>query len=781
MRKFVVALAALFMFAFAAQASAAPPTSIFGGKIPCTQQAQPDGRILCAGPGGSDSNAPANTVPSYDGTPIDVNVAFPNPQEFGDGPYPLAMYFHGFGGGKEGFDGDLKRFTDSGMAAFSMTERGFKKSCGKPDAIQALNAVTPGACNKGFIHLMDSRYEVRDAQYLVSILADEGLIEPKKIGTVGASYGGAKSMTLGALKDRIMLPNGNLADWKSPGGKDMAIAVAAPIVPPTDFAYSLVPNGRTYDYTVDNPYLGPDGKAPYGVMKAAIINLLFGAGDSFSGQNGTDLDPLFDVVSWRNQMSAGEPYDNAVGQTMVSEMTTHHSSYYIDHGEEPAPMVIAEGLTDDLFPIDEALRFYNRTKHEYPDSTVGLLFADIGHPRAPVKPEYSQGRDEDKEMGYQIVEQWFKYYLLGQGDKPFDGVMTKSQVCPYSDPSGGPYTADNWADFAPGEIRVSDPAKQVISKDGGNSTIAAKFTTIFDGCTQQGETEEPGIVTYDFPVTPAGGFTLGGAPTVIADVSVANGGASQIAARLLEIKSGKERIIARGVYRPDASGRQVIQLHGNVYHFDQGSRARLQLLPRDGDPDPTQTSLAYVRPSNDQQDVTVSNVEVRLPVREEPGALDGLVKSPLPKVLPKGYELADDYKSIGSVAPDGSPKPAKKATVKGKQLKLNLDCRGVNLCRSVNVQIKGTKKPLKGVTIAKKTGVTVTGNKQATVTFKLTAKARKAFKDKKKRKVVRKRGKKRVKKVTVKGLKKTGAKVTVRGWDPEKKTNLTITRKGKVK
>ena len=39
---------------------------------------------------------------------------------------------------------------------------------------------------------------------------------------------------------------------------------------------------------------------------------------------------------------------------------------------------------DDLFPIDEAIRFYNRTKNQYPDSTVSLLFADIGPPRAPI-------------------------------------------------------------------------------------------------------------------------------------------------------------------------------------------------------------------------------------------------------------------------------------------------------------------------------------------------------------------------------------------------------------
>lgn len=775
MRKLVVILAAMFMLVVVPSASA-EITSVFDGHIPCNTK--PSGVRECAGPGGPDANAPANTVRSYDGTPIDINVAFPSEAQFGPPPYPLAMYFHGFGGGKEGFGGDLKRFTDAGMAAFSMTERGFKKSCGKADAIAALNAVNPGACDKGFIHLMDTRYEVRDAQFLVSKLADQGLIKPKKIGTVGASYGGAKSMSLAALKNRVMLPDGSLAPWKSPGGIDMEIAVSAPIVPPTDFAYSLVPNGRTLDYVVDSPYLGPDGKAPYGVMKSAIINALFGAGDSFSGQNGTDFDPLFDVVGWRGLMSQGEPYDSAGGQVMVHEMTTHHSSYYIDHSQAPAPLIIAEGLTDDLFPIDEAIRFYNRTKHEFPDSTVGLLFADIGHPRAPLSGENSQGRPADQDMGYEVVQKWFEYYLLDQGAKPDAGVIAKSQVCPYEEPSGGPYAASSWAAFAPGEIRVSDPATRVIEKGAGDNTVAGGFTTLFDGCSQQLVTEEPGTVSYDFPVTPAGGFTLGGAPTVIADVSVANGGASQIAARLLEISGGQERIIARGVYRPDPSGRQVIQLHGNVYHFAAGTQARLQLLPKDGDPN--LSAVAYVRPSNDQQDVTISNVEVRLPVREAPGALNGMVQAPAPKVLPEGYELADDYAAIGGVAPDGAPAPAAKATVKGKTLKLQMNCGNVNLCRSVNVEIKGSKKPLRNVRIATKTAVTVTGGK-ATVTFKLTKKARKAFANRKKRKVIRRGGKKKVKKVVVKGLKKTGAKVIVRGWDSPRTSKLTITRTGKVR
>ena len=778
MRKFAVALAALFMLAVVPQAAAAPPSSIFGGEITCTTQAQPDGRTLCSGPGGPDSNAPANTVPSFDGVPIDVNVAFPNAQTFGDGPYPLAMYFHGFGGGKEGFDGDLKRFTDLGFAAFSMTERGFKKSCGKPAAIAALNAEVPGACDRGFIHLMDTRYEVRDAQYFAGLLADQGLILPKKIGTVGASYGGAKSMSLGTLKNRIMLPDGSLAPWKSPGGLDMEIAVAAPIVPPTDFAYSLVPTGRTLDYVTDAPYLGPDGKAPFGVMKSAITNGLATAGDSFSGQNGTDLDPLWDINGWKTMMTAGEPADPEVADLMIEEMTNHHSSYYIDHSIPPAPMIIAEGLTDDLFPISEAIRFYNRTKNQYPDSTVGLLFADIGHPRAPVAGDASQGRAADKELGYQTVEAWFDYYLNGNGTKPAAGVTSLSMVCPYEQPAGGPFTSDTWANFAPGELRLNDPTTRVISRDGGSPAVVSGFMTLIPACTQQPETAEEGIAQYDFPVATGGGYTLGGSPTVIADISVENGSASQIAARLLEInQNGQQRLISRGVYRPEKTGRQVFQLNGNVYHFAAGTRARIQLLPRDGTDGPTGAILSSFRPSNDQRDVTIRNVEIRVPVREAPGSLGGLVKAPARKVLPAGYELADDYRSIGSVAPDGAPKPAAKATGSGRNLKLSLNCGGVNLCRPVTVEIKGSNKPLKNVVIARKSGIRLTAGKTTVVSFKLTAKARKAFRDS--RKTVRKRGKK-VSSI-VKGLRKTGAKVTVRGWKSPKTTNLTITRTGKVK
>ena len=63
--------------------------------VPCTVQS--DGVRFCG------SNAPRSTSPAWDGTPIDVNIAFPpGPGGAHDGRYPLVMLFHGYGGGKLG-------------------------------------------------------------------------------------------------------------------------------------------------------------------------------------------------------------------------------------------------------------------------------------------------------------------------------------------------------------------------------------------------------------------------------------------------------------------------------------------------------------------------------------------------------------------------------------------------------------------------------------------------------------------------------------------------------
>src|SRR5438876_9091067 len=85
----LVALAGIGLLAPAT--AQAEITSVFGGSVPCTTQ--PDGVRFCG------STTPRSTTPTFDGVPIDVNAAFPAGS---DGPFPLIMMFHGYGGSELG-------------------------------------------------------------------------------------------------------------------------------------------------------------------------------------------------------------------------------------------------------------------------------------------------------------------------------------------------------------------------------------------------------------------------------------------------------------------------------------------------------------------------------------------------------------------------------------------------------------------------------------------------------------------------------------------------------
>src|SRR4051794_2764722 len=87
LRRRLAALLVLAALALLAPASAqADITSVFGGSVACSPQ--PDGVRFCG------STSPRSTTPTFDGVPVDVNVAFPAGS---DGPFPLIMMFHGYG------------------------------------------------------------------------------------------------------------------------------------------------------------------------------------------------------------------------------------------------------------------------------------------------------------------------------------------------------------------------------------------------------------------------------------------------------------------------------------------------------------------------------------------------------------------------------------------------------------------------------------------------------------------------------------------------------------
>src|SRR5256885_14656419 len=186
----------------------------------------------------------------------------------------------------------------------------------------------------------------------------------------------------------------------------MSLAAAAPNVPWTDLAYSLQPNGSTLDYVKDAPYKGNPG-----VEKKSFLDGLYLVGCSITGFCAPEgSDPEADLTGWKNRIEQGEPYvGDPLMTDIVNELQAHHSSYGIDHSEPPAPLLISNGFTDDLFPVDENVRFYNRTKLLYPRSFVGLEWLDYG-------PQRGQNKAGDVAGLHARQQAFFDYFL--KGDRP---------------------------------------------------------------------------------------------------------------------------------------------------------------------------------------------------------------------------------------------------------------------------------------------------------------------------------------------------------------------------
>jgi hypothetical protein len=572
----------------AAPAAAEEVPSALG--IPCSPG--PGGVQTCTG-------SIDTRVPSWDGVPLDVNLTFP--PAAGQGPHPLIVYLHGWGGSKDGAAVDTNGLAQQGYAVMAYSARGFGNSCGSEASRDA------AGCARGWVHLADARFEARDTQHLAGVLVDAGLVEPR-IGVTGDSYGGGQSLILATLRNRVMRPNGKLVRWRSPDGERMAIAAAAPRIGWSDLAYSLTPNGGTLDFRGRNPY-----RPPSGVAKQSYLTGLFATGAATGFYAPPGADPDADLTSQFELIQAGEPYDsNPDLRELLSQIKRFHSAYYLEQGlparkrEKPAPLLIYNAWTDDLFPADEAIRYAKRVQVRHPGAQPSLFFADgFGHPRAEfgATPGLEEARDA-----------LFARYLLGDrsaGGLP--GIQTYTQSCDGA--AAGPFVSRNWRRQHPGEVDFSTPDPQTFTSEGGSDEVAAVVNPIAAGgsCRSVDAADEPGAATYRLPASSGAGYTLMGSPTVIAKLET-TGEFPQVAARLWDVApDGSQTLVARGVYRPTAETRQVFQLHPNGWRFEAGHVPKLELLGQDA---------PYARPSNGAGfTVKVKQLRLELPVRDRPGGV----------------------------------------------------------------------------------------------------------------------------------------------------------------
>ncbi len=562
------------------------------GKLTCTPT---EGVRFCEG-------SIANRVPTWDGVPIDANVTLPATRSKS---LPLVIQLHGWAGSKSGL-GSSKEWAEDGYAVLNYSARGFGNSCGS----LASRTADPDGCARGWVHLSDSRYEARDSQYLAGLLADQGIVAPRKIGVTGGSYGGGQSLILATLRDRVRRQNGSYVPWRSPGGKRMEIAAAAPTIPWSDLVHSLTPNGGTLDTEVTSP---ADDLAPLGIMKLSYQNILYGSGMATGFYSPKGVDPSADLTGWFELESAGEPYaGNPAVRALSREIAHNHSAYYLKMSVRPSPTLISNGFTDDLFPVDEAVRYANKVLSKYPRAPISQLHFDYGHPRG-------QGKEADAARLSTRIHQWFDHYVKGKRVRVLRGVEALTQTCPRTAPSGGPYRARTWDALSRGEVRFRASGKRTVLSTSGSQAVSRAIDPITGqgACAATPAADEPGTASYRLPAATGKGYTLLGSPVISARFAV-TGREPALAARLWDVAPGgaTQTLVARALYRPRPGKRQVFQLHPNGWRFAAGHVPKLELVGRDS---------PYGRPSNFDWSIAVSDLKLRLPVHEKAG---GAVKSP---------------------------------------------------------------------------------------------------------------------------------------------------------
>jgi predicted acyl esterase len=644
MRKLAAPIAVLICL-FAAQAADAAITTALG--VSCTT-------VTTAGPtlGQRHCGAATGTLtPTWDGTPIDVSVTFP-PATGADNNYPVIGVFHGWAGSKiTPTSSTTQRWVQQGYAVFSMTDRGFFASCG------ILVPVKPPSCANGYIHLLHNEYEVRDAQYLLGRLADQGLIDPQRIGATGGSYGGGMAAQLGALKDRTMLTDGSLIQWRSPAGNiPMKIAATAPEFTWTDLAQSLQPNGSSLDYVADAPYKGMQNDHRFGIQKQNWTTALFAGGQQAGFYAPTPPgDPKANLISWNNANSTGGPYDGVAAVNEQMAELPNHSAYYTDMSEPPAPALFSNGWNDDLFPVDENIRYYNKVRSAYPNAAIKLIDLDFGH--TPNRAASVTGANPDVLALLAAENAWMNYYVRGVGGEPagaHGGVDIYTSVCPINS-GGAHYSADNWASLAPGEIRLVSPDPQTIAAPGtapSNAFVGTSASPV-TVCSTQAAGDNASDATYKTDPAPAGGYTVAGSPTVIAEFNTI-GANDMIAARLYDVDPADgQRLVGRALYRPthvgDGFAKQVFQVHPQAWKVVAGHYLKLELATRDDNA--AVGALSYARLATGRNSIQVRNLELRIPTIDPPGSAGGMVVEPADKYLPPGYTLARDVKTTVPGAP----------------------------------------------------------------------------------------------------------------------------------
>ncbi|MGV9249618.1 CocE/NonD family hydrolase C-terminal non-catalytic domain-containing protein [Streptomyces sp. NPDC003710] len=562
--------------------------------------------------GGAPYTVCSGRVPSFDGTPLDVDVSIP---VGATGPLPLVVMLSGWGtsktqlesttlagNGANTWDWNNAWFASRGFAVVNFTPRGFYRSCGQDPASGYTYANDPACAGRAsWTHLADLRWEVHDTQFLTGRLVDAGVASPTKVTVTGDSYGGGQSWLLAMGQNRVMQPDGTTVPWTSPAGTPIRLAAAVPQYTWTDLSQALLDNGRASDRLFGAPVDGPH-ENPIGVEKESYVDGLYALGQQ-NAQYATSNDPTADLPGWYAAISAGEPYEtNPTVGPMLSQLQTYRSPYYlpVPSGSAQVPVLSIQGTTDPLFPGVHTIQMVNRLQSAHSDYPVWAFYGDLGHSYAD-NPHavWTAANDE--------ANAWLSQVIAGAA--PTAPRTTLATTACVNGQNTATLTANRFSQLATTKWSfTSGPSAVTTSGTIGGPEATALDPITNSGCRTTAAQSDPGVASWTF--TPPSAGTITGSPVVHVTVTL-DGSNAEVAARLFDANpaSGTQTLITRAVYRITGSpGRSLplaFELWPAGWQVQSGHQLKLEL---------TQGDAPTWRPDNETSSLAFSGLQLTVPL-----------------------------------------------------------------------------------------------------------------------------------------------------------------------
>ena len=256
---------------------------------------------------------------------------------------------------------------------------------------------------------------------------------------------------LAALRDRVMLPDGRLVPWRSPNGHAAAARrgrAGDPVDRPrlrdraerpharaTRSPRRARPSTRSASSRHRSRTRSSPRRSSPPAPGSRSASRSSRAGRWASSPRPAPI-PRPTSPAGSRAPTQGEPYDDADGQgdRRPARALPLRLLHRLEHARRRR-CSSASGFTDDLFPVDEALRFANRTRRDHPGTPLSLLLGDFGHQRAANKPA-----DRDAAAA-QHPRPGSTTTCRGGARAPAEASPPSTQTCPRGAPSGAAVAA----------------------------------------------------------------------------------------------------------------------------------------------------------------------------------------------------------------------------------------------------------------------------------------------------------------------------------------------------